>query len=409
MSLRKRSVWVGHNIIPFQRFPFITYKQKIRATAGERVIPTYIMIGDIRGQTGKPEKLLVRLGHTEVARVYTPVRDHSGHGDTRLVLFGDSIDRSSNNLWVIEIVRRIMIEVVCICGDGQPRVQRPLLSHRPSRYRFAVARPLLIESDTTCKLPGRIPFGYKNAGFLRLSHVTALVSQAGDPTDVPNRTDSQQHCDCLRVVQACWDKQDIGYFSGRVHEPTVIDLCFLLEAVYEGTHAFSAIEPLLKGTEIPLPAGSSFFDKDGFAHTLIRYNLWATSQTYQKVALVAREQLATIPDLPVVAPPYKFLNLTEAPPIFFRHYWLNGKPQLKNRNADCIDYSAGKDGALVYRVAPMACSRVPLFEILSLRGWQRRVHWCASITAKIVACCASRLLIASFVAPTIHHDAFQSI
>jgi len=36
-----------------------------------------------------------------------------------------------------------------------------------------------------------------------------------------------------------------------------------------------------------------------------------------------------------------------APPVFFGHYWLTEKPRVIRHNLACLDYSAGKGGALV--------------------------------------------------------------
>ena len=63
--------------------------------------------------------------------------------------------------------------------------------------------------------------------------------------------------------------------------------------------------------------------------------------------MVPGEQLSTIPDLPLSGTDHPTAYPVEAPPIFFGHYWLNGKPSVQTRNAVCLDYSAGKDGSLV--------------------------------------------------------------
>ena len=312
----------------------------------------YIMIGDIHGQAGKLEKLLYRLGFTEVAGVFIPVLGSSVQGDTRLVFLGDFIDRGPNNRRVIEIVRRMIEEghALAVMGNHEfnaicyhsvhPDTGLPLRPHSPknqAQHASFLAEYPLAEAETRDVIDW----------FMKLPLYLKLDTQADQPGDAPIRPASLQHCDCLRVVHACWDKQDIGYLAERLGEPPVMDQCFLLEAACEGTRAFSAIETLLKGPEIPLPAGSSFFDKDGYERTNIRYKWWASGETYREVALVTNEQLPTIPDIPLSGslhpPPYP----VEAPPIFFGHYWMNGEPRLLTQNAVCLDYSAGKDGDLV--------------------------------------------------------------
>jgi hypothetical protein len=38
---------------------------------------------------------------------------------------------------------------------------------------------------------------------------------------------------------------------------------------------------------------------------------------------------------------------SDAPPVFFGHYWLKGQPQLQAHNVCCLDYSVAKGGELV--------------------------------------------------------------
>jgi len=60
-----------------------------------------------------------------------------------------------------------------------------------------------------------------------------------------------------------------------------------VKASIEGNKEFMAIETLLKGTEISLPDGESFMDKDNNKRTRIRIKWWAKgAKTYRDYALV---------------------------------------------------------------------------------------------------------------------------
>jgi hypothetical protein len=316
-------------------------------------MPNYIIMGDIHGQAGKLEQLLQRLGFVEVAGVYRPSHDASEGGDIRLVFLGDFIDRGRDNQRVIEIVRRMMAEghALAVMGNHEfnaicyhtphPETGLPLRPHSPknqAQHASFLAEYPLNEGST----------GEVIEWFMTLPLFLELDIQF-DPVDaeIADLPAPASHCDCLRVVHACWDQADVGYLAERLGEPAVMDRCFLLEAACEGSRAFSAIESLLKGPEIPLPVGTSFFDKDGHRRTQVRYKWWSNGRTYREVALVAKEQLSSIPNLPLSGPSPPAAYPAEDPPIFFGHYWLNGKPRLQRRNAVCLDYSAGKDGALV--------------------------------------------------------------
>ena len=312
----------------------------------------YIIIGDIHGQAGKLEQLLRRLGFVEVAGVFKPARRSSEYRNPRLVFLGDFIDRGPDNHRVIEIVRQLMAEghALAVMGNHEfnaicyhtlhPDTGLPLRLHsakNQTQHASFLAEYPLGEKTTRDVIDW----------FMTLPLFLKLDTSTDSLTRIPTPPTTRPQCDCLRAVHACWDKEDIGYLAERLGEPAVMDQCFLLEAACEGTRAFAAIETLLKGPEIPLPAGSSFFDKDGYKRTCIRYRWWSGGETYREVALVGSEQLATIPDTPLSGTQHTNAYPAEAPPIFFGHYWLNGEPRLLTRNAVCLDYSAGKDGALV--------------------------------------------------------------
>jgi hypothetical protein len=316
-------------------------------------MPNYIMIGDIHGQAGKLEQLLHGLGFVEMAGVYRPADRSTEQGDIRLVFLGDFIDRGPDNRRVIEIVRRMMAEghAQAVMGNHEFNA---ICYHTPHPDTGLPLRPHSAKNQAQhASFLAEYPLDGRETGgvidwFMTLPLFLKLDTQSehSEPRH-PDTTAPEQPCNSLRIVHACWDQEDIGYLTERLGEPAVMDRCFLLEAVCEGTRAFAAIETLLKGPEIPLPAGSSFFDKDGHERTHIRYKWWSTGQTYREVALVNREQLLSIPDLPLAGPDFPTPYPIEAPPTFFGHYWLNGEPRLQSRNAACLDYSAGIEGALV--------------------------------------------------------------
>ena len=101
----------------------------------------------------------------------------------------------------------------------------------------------------------------------------------------------------------------------------------------------------MKGKEIPLPDKQSFKDKGGHVRTNIRVKWWNKPQgTYPEVSVLP------IPSLPDIQVPKKiqFKNPypTNAKPVFFGHYWLNGTPKLLTPNVCCLDFSVAKDGYL---------------------------------------------------------------
>ena len=98
--------------------------------------------------------------------------------------------------------------------------------------------------------------------------------------------------------------------------------------------------------EAPLPAGASFFDKDGTERREVRVNWWHPDpQGWRDVAMSIQ------PDTPLPEGPLPeqiaSLSYSDGKPVFFGHCWLSGEPRLQATNAICLDFSAGKGGPLV--------------------------------------------------------------
>ncbi|MCP3887684.1 MAG: hypothetical protein GY702_02265, partial [Desulfobulbaceae bacterium] len=121
---------------------------------------------------------------------------------------------------------------------------------------------------------------------------------------------------------------------------------------------------LLKGAEVKLPEGHSFKDKDGEPRHHIRVKWWGQADaSYSELAFgYDKETAKSFPD-------NQFPDKSSIPfyskdennkPVFFGHYWMTGTPELQQENVCCVDYSAGKGGALVcYSLAnPHGCDRL---------------------------------------------------
>jgi hypothetical protein len=59
------------------------------------------------------------------------------------------------------------------------------------------------------------------------------------------------------------------------------------------------------------------------------------------------ELLAALPRDPVPAGYPRLHYPSDAPPMFFGHYWLTGQPEPQAPNVACLDYSVGRGGDLV--------------------------------------------------------------
>jgi hypothetical protein len=161
----------------------------------------------------------------------------------------------------------------------------------------------------------------------------------------------------LRVVHACWHAPFMEWLqrSHLADGPTLSDTLLgpatrepADEAEKDNAEpsVFKAVEALTKGIEIPLPAGHTFRDKDGHERKRVRVRWWdAEATTYRTAAMLSASERERLPDTTI--PAHARIGIDDGKPVFFGHYWLTGAPAILSPRAACVDYSAGKGGALV--------------------------------------------------------------
>lgn len=286
----------------------------------------YHIIGDIHGQADKLEELLDYLGYENSSGVYQ-------HSTAKVVFLGDFIDRGCQHRRVIEIVRDMVDQghALAVLGNHEfnaicyhtlhPQTADPLRPHseKNSRQHQAFLKEYALKDEQTQKVI---------AWFKKLP----LYLEVTDPAD-----GSVQ----FRAVHACWDQEIIH------RTPQMLTDEYIVNAACKGSHSYEDIEALLKGPEIPLPESVTFEDKDNNLRHNIRIKWWEATNhsTYRDIAMVPDG--AVLPDTGIESMEKHFFYPQDAPPVFFGHYWLSGKPRVIGHNLACLDYSAGKEGALV--------------------------------------------------------------
>jgi hypothetical protein len=149
----------------------------------------------------------------------------------------------------------------------------------------------------------------------------------------------------LRVVHACWDELLMQALHERypsMHQYLGDDL--LVKASRKGQNEFVAVEALLKGKEVKLPHGHSFYDKDGNARHDVRIRWFdGNARTYQEAFLGPEKARSHIPGDPIGAD-HIIQYSHDDPPVFLGHYWLDTEPELLAPNVACLDYSIAAEG-----------------------------------------------------------------
>jgi hypothetical protein len=276
------------------------------------------IIGDIHGQAQELEKLLLKLGYQVTNSIYQ-------HPERKVIFLGDFIDRGDMQRRVIEIVRPMIDHGHALAVMG---------NHEYNAICFATEDP--------------------NGGFLRKhtdknfnQHKVFLEAYASDTDEyldllswfktLPLWIDLGN----LRIIHACWDHDLIQKVLDKYKQPYLTDE-FLFLSTYKDNWEYQAIETLLKGKEISLPRGHSFFDKENNERTEIRIKWWMQkATTYRDMFLGPKDAIPTIPDEPVLDDCLINYDKTQ-PPVFLGHYWMNGNPDILGPNIACVDWSVAK-------------------------------------------------------------------
>lgn len=290
------------------------------------------IIGDIHGQADKLEALLYRMGYRDNARCWR-------HPDRQAIFVGDFIDRGPDQMRTVSLVRR-MVEAgtaLAIMGNHEfnaiawhtPDVRRPGEFLRPHNSR----------DDKNRK---------QHVAFLAEVEQNANLHQSTIDwfLTLPLWLDLPE----LRVVHACWHQPFMDYLAPRLINGRYLSRELMIEATDARGHAevsvFKAIETLTKGIEIDLPEGHSFLDKEGIRRHNVRVRWWDESATtYPTAAILPAAARKALPD--VAIPELARIPVGQDKPVFFGHYWMTGTPTPLSPTAACVDYSAGKGGALV--------------------------------------------------------------
>ncbi|AJF05440.1 metallophosphoesterase [Geoalkalibacter subterraneus] len=281
----------------------------------------YDLIGDIHGCADELTALLGKLGYRKTNNAYR-------HPERRVVFLGDYIDRGKQNKQTLSIVRS-MVEAgsaIAIAGNHE---YNALCYHTRHPQTGQYLRP---HTDKNIR---------QHQSFLNEFNQDddGLKSTIEWFSQLPLYLDLGE----VRVVHACWHPEKISELETLGFTNSLNDE-LLLASCRKDSQEYRIIETLLKGTEVDLPSGSSFLDKDGHERREIRTKWWQSkADTYREAALLSESELSRIPDDPF--PEDELIGYSyDAPAVFFGHYWLQGQPSVFNQNIACLDYSVGKPG-----------------------------------------------------------------
>jgi hypothetical protein len=294
---------------------------------------SYDLIGDIHGCARTLERLLDTLGYR--------VQDGVWRHPQRMAIFlGDLVDRGPRIREALHLVRDMVTagEALCIMGNHEfnalawstpaaPGSGRQYVREHTSRHARLIQETL----DQFAAYPTEW------REFLGWFYELPLFIDAGR----------------FRVVHACWDAGLIESLSAQFADGRISE-AFLKAAAVPGSFANTALDRLLRGTDMRLPHGLTLTSDEGFTRSHFRTKFWEEDpQTYGDIVFQ--------PDaLPALAAQTPLSELQKAellkygadqPLLFVGHYWRRGKPAPIRPNLACLDYSAVLYGKLVaYRL-----------------------------------------------------------
>ena len=288
----------------------------------------YDLIGDIHGHADKLEELLRTLGYVSKNGVY-------GHAERKALFVGDYIDRGPKIRETLQLVRSMVDSGNAIALMG---------NH---------------EYNALC-----FHFQETEGGHLRKHLIKNIIQHYETLRQFQNRQKEYEdylewfktlplyfETDKFRAVHACWDFENIEFLRDNLENDRLTDK-LIYDSVKQDTELHRVIEETLKGKEMAMPEGYSFYDKDGTERTEIRIKWWEdpSAMTYRSISVEPLENLPSTPIEGSVISAQTYYP-PEHKPVFFGHYWLKGQPSFQKANVCCLDYSVAKGGKLVaYRL-----------------------------------------------------------
>lgn len=286
----------------------------------------YDIIGDIHGHADRLEAILTALGYSHRNGAWR-------HSDRSAIFVGDFIDRGPGQLRTLTMVRGMIDagSAKAIMGNHEFNA---IAWATPNRANIGLhLRPRHGEK------------GKKN----RRQH-EAFLSEVNE--------DSATHAEWIQwfyelplwiqerdfqVVHACWSPTHMEMLSPQLKSNNRLTQEVVEAASEKGTPPYEAIETILKGVEVKLPAGHIFTDKEGDVRHEIRTQWWNPDLATYRAAYIGPPG-ADIPDMPLAE--YPKIQMPDRP-TFIGHYWLSGVMAPLSKRVACVDYSVARGGPLV--------------------------------------------------------------
>jgi hypothetical protein len=294
----------------------------------QRTSMSYDIIGDVHGHADRLEALLKALGYEH--------RNGAWRHLCRSAIFvGDLIDRGPGQIRTLELVRAMK-------DAGSARVA--MGNHELNAIAWATPDPW---NDGHYLRARHGKKGEKN----RHQHEAFLAEVRLDSAE--HRTWTDWFLDLpiwieepgFRVVHACWSPQHVEALRPQLRHGERLTTDLVEASSRKGSPMHAAVDTLLKGVEVDLPAGRTFTDKDGQVRGEIRTRWWNPALATYRDAYIGPSGVE-MPDIALDADEH----IPEPDrPTFIGHYWFDPAQLIApaSKLVACVDFSAAKGGPMV--------------------------------------------------------------
>lgn len=288
----------------------------------------YDFIGDIHGHAEKLKLLLGKLGYIRKQDSY--VHPDSGR---MAVYLGDFIDRGPAIRETLEIARNMVESGAASAVMG---------NHEYNAVCFHTARPGEPGAWTRRRNDKNI-YQYLETLYQFRKHRGELDDYLKWFRTLPLWIDFGG----VRAIHAAWNFSSMKALTGYPDGGRLLSDELLESVGIEGSGEYNALEALLKGIEIELPAGATFTDKDGNIRTNMRVRWWLSGPGKRYGELTFRQNEAIADEYPDPDAAKKLTGYGDEIPVFFGHYWFSSaEPSVIEPKFACLDYSVASGGFL---------------------------------------------------------------
>lgn len=287
----------------------------------------YDFIADVHGYADHLEEILKKLGYRYRDGAYR-------HSDPNRVAVsvGDLMDRGPRQFASLDIFRR-MLEA----GTGLPLMG----NHEHAAIGWIIPDELN---------PGN--YLRKRNEKNRNQH-KVFLEQVGENSDLHRELVAWMmtmpltfDAPGIRAAHACWHPKALAALKPLMRENGTMTTEGLMSTYVKHSWEQDALDMILRGPEVDLPPGISYYDAQGTCRTKSRLRWWDENlKTYRDGAITDEVSFASVPETPL--PAESLVLDDDTRPVIFGHYWLPGEPMLLGPKRACLDFSVAAGGPLV--------------------------------------------------------------